>query len=553
MSDELKAVRFPELVFGIAGPLGIDTDELTRTLVECLDDVGYGAVPIKITDEIKNEESTAAAPEGPDFYSTMKFKMDHASAICRKFDDPGALMRYAIDAIRQHRAEKAVTEQEEEPAAAESDPIAPEDRVQIKTAYIIRQLKRPAEVELLRRVYGKQFILVSAYGPIDQRKLIIEKKLKRSLPLSATPVEISCKADDLMHKDANEDDDDFGQHLRDTFHLADVFVDGIHKKDMLAKTKRFIDALFGRTDIAPTKAEYGMYAAKSASLRSSDLSRQVGAAIFTPDGELITQGCNEVPKAFGGTYWDTEEPDYRDVKLGHDPNEVLKREVVRDLLERLSGAGMLSEKATKLGSSADIVNALIKKPEKPEEKDKGLGALADADVMELTEYGRVVHAEMCAICDAARLGKSVKGATLFCTTFPCHNCTKHILAAGITRVIYMEPYPKSKAKVLHENEISIERDSSTQVSYMPFLGISPYRYRDIFQKGKRKKDGAALRWYARDPRPMIDILAPTYTELEQFELARLIGKVGQSQTVHATAATANLSDDGPQTKAPDAQ
>ena len=73
------------------------------------------------------------------------------------------------------------------------------------------------------------------------------------------------------------------------------------------------------------------------------------------------------------------------------------------------------------------------------------GALKDAAVMDLTEYGRVVHAEMHALCDAARLGKAIKGATLYCTTFPCHNCTKHILAAGIRRVVYIEPYPKSLA------------------------------------------------------------------------------------------------------------
>lgn len=147
-----------------------------------------------------------------------------------------------------------------------------------------------------------------------------------------------------MFRDMNEDGDAHGQHLRETFHLADVFIDGINKAEMEAKTVRFVEALFGRTDIAPTKAEYGMYAAKSAALRSSDLSRQVGAAIFTNDGELITQGCNEVPKAFGGTYWDGEDPDYRDVKLGHDPNDVLKREVIRDLLERLERAGLLSDK-----------------------------------------------------------------------------------------------------------------------------------------------------------------------------------------------------------------
>jgi deoxycytidylate deaminase len=130
----------------------------------------------------------------------------------------------------------------------------------------------------------------------------------------------------------------------------------------------------------------------------------------------------------------------------------------------------LSDSAKSLGSSSKILEQLTKKPDGVPEFD-GQGALADAAIMDLTEYGRVVHAEMCAICDAARLGRSIKGATLFTTTFPCHNCTKHILAAGISKVFYIEPYPKSKAKILHENEVELEKPSLSRVSFMPFIGI----------------------------------------------------------------------------------
>jgi deoxycytidylate deaminase len=530
MPAEPNAIRYPELVIGIAGPIGIDIDEISRTIEHALDAVDYKTIPIRITDEIKGEHTDVVCPEDPDYEALMVYKMDHASAVCRVHKAPDSLMRMAIRAIMNRRTMAASPE-----GADDSNPMpesAGEPRpfqVMPKTAYVIRQLKRPEEVELLRRVYGRQFILISAYGSAESRKRIIETKLKRSLHLDVLDHVISAKADGLMFRDMNEDGDAHGQHLRETFHLADVFIDGINKAEMEAKTVRFVEALFGRTDIAPTKAEYGMYAAKSAALRSSDLSRQVGAAIFTNDGELITQGCNEVPKAFGGTYWDGEDPDYRDVKLGHDPNDILKREVIRDLLERLERAGLLSDKAKVHGNSAQIVDALIKKPSS-DSLPAGTGALHGASITDLTEYGRVVHAEMCAICDAARLGRSVKGATLYCTTFPCHNCTKHVLAAGIARVVYMEPYPKSKAKELHEHEIEIERASTTRVSFMPFLGISPYRYRDIFQKGKRKKDGVALSWYDQTPRPMIDVPAPTYLDLEAFEVAQLIGHV-QRQSV----------------------
>ena len=135
---------------------------------------------------------------------------------------------------------------------------------------------------------------------------------------------------------------------------------------------------------------------------------------------------------------------------------------------------------------------------------------------------------MVAICDAARLGKPLKNSTLYVTTFPCHNCTKHILAAGIRRVVYMEPYPKSRAKQLHSNEIEIEKLTENKVSFIPFLGISPFRYRDIFEKGSRKTGGTARTWYSRadEPRPLLQITEPTYIDTELVE----VGKIGGAFT-----------------------
>ncbi|WP_198411805.1 anti-phage dCTP deaminase [Microvirga flavescens] len=513
MSDMLMTSKFPELVFGIAGPIGVDVDAITDSLTNALRAVRYNAHTIKLTTEMLGFPATVTKPTETDFFSEVSFKIEYANALCAEQHDGATFARIGMLAINRKRGELT------------GNP----ETVSEQTAFIIRQLKRPDEVNLLRRVYGKQFILISAYGSAEQRKKLIEIKLKRSLSPLAHSTEISCKADILITRDASEEGEEYGQQLRETFPLADVFIDGISKQEMDLKLNRFIDAFFGRTDIAPSKDEYGMYAAKSASLRSSDLSRQVGAAIFSCDGELITQGCNEVPKAFGGTYWDLEEPDFRDVRIGHDPNEVLKKELLRDLFERLSRAELLSDKASKLGSPAEIIEALTRKGKSGSSSNEN-GALVGALVMDLTEYGRVVHAEMCAICDAARLGRSLKGATLYGTTFPCHNCTKHILAAGIRRVVYMEPYPKSRAKDLHENEIEIEQESQTRVSFVPFLGISPYRYRDIFQKGKRKNsDGTAKRWYAGEPQPLVDVVAPSYIDLELTSIIPFVGAIEGKQ------------------------
>ena len=54
-------------------------------------------------------------------------------------------------------------------------------------------------------------------------------------------------------------------------------------------------------------------------------------------------------------------------------------------------------------------------------------------------YG--VHAEQNAICQAARLGVSVKEGTLYVTHQPCIICAKILINAGIKRIVYKYGYP----------------------------------------------------------------------------------------------------------------
>ena len=100
----------------------------------------------------------------------------------------------------------------------------------------------------------------------------------------------------------------------------------------------------------------------------------------------------------------------------------------------------------------------------------------------------------------------------------------------------MEPYPKSRAKELHENEIEIETETNNRVSFVPFLGISPFRYRDVFRKARRKgTDGRAKTWYQDEPRPMLDIVANSYIQAEPLAYANLFGTITTSDTPAADA------------------
>ncbi|WP_262314660.1 deoxycytidylate deaminase [Lacticaseibacillus parakribbianus] len=53
---------------------------------------------------------------------------------------------------------------------------------------------------------------------------------------------------------------------------------------------------------------------------------------------------------------------------------------------------------------------------------------------------RTLHAEMNAILQCALNGVSTKGATVYVTFFPCLNCTKALIQAGITAVYYQSAY-----------------------------------------------------------------------------------------------------------------
>jgi dCMP deaminase len=69
-----------------------------------------------------------------------------------------------------------------------------------------------------------------------------------------------------------------------------------------------------------------------------------------------------------------------------------------------------------------------------------------------------VHAEQNAIVQAAKLGLSVDGATLYVTYRPCSICAKLIINAGIARVVYKYDYPDEFTMTLfNESDVKLEK------------------------------------------------------------------------------------------------
>lgn len=72
----------------------------------------------------------------------------------------------------------------------------------------------------------------------------------------------------------------------------------------------------------------------------------------------------------------------------------------------------------------------------------------------------VLHAEANAITKVARSHNSSEGSTLYITTSPCMECSKLIIQAGISRIVYAEEYRLSSG-------LELLRQAGVEVVYMP--------------------------------------------------------------------------------------
>ncbi|MEQ9635790.1 MAG: anti-phage dCTP deaminase [Devosia marina] len=500
-----ESTEYPELFFGLVGPIGVDMDAIASKLRAALIAVGYIPVDIRVTALMEQIVVDGAVDDSADPLRRYKSRIDYANAVRKKCMNDAALAALAIQAIRNVRS---VTHENNGRTPPEGTALA--DLPLFRHAYIIRQFKRKEEIDLLRQAYGRKFVQISAnLSQLDRVKTLARKIATQNPNYDQKACEAFANA--LVDQDLDERAVDHGQRVGDVFHMGDVFVDARNEAAIERTTRRFIDALFGKNSVSPTIDEYGTYIAASAALRSLDTSRQVGAAIFSSQGEVVSLGTNEVPKAGGGTYWTDSNPPHRDFDEGHDANNTNKRRVLFDTVKRLFDGGFIQ--------SDKHINELFN-------DISTSAALDDALILDITEFGRMTHAEMNALTDSARLGRSTSGATLYCTTFPCHNCAKHIVAAGIKRVVFIEPYPKSKALELHYDSITLERDEGTRVLFEHFSGISPRRYRDIFEKQKRRNsDGTLREWYENHPIPRIEDKSPYYVLNEPSAILSALAEV----------------------------
>ena len=385
-----------ELVFGLVGPIGCPIQDAIDALSAALKGVDYKPVPIHLSSEMDRLLYAKGAPIPNSGESQLENKIKKGNAVREAFGNDSVLAAEAIRQIIEFRRSVAFKSGETNDQKLDDMAAVPLDQ----HAFIVHQLKRPEEIKLLIQAFGKNFIQVSVVSPVEARRQAVVSRV-RADQKGWDNNRCEKHADHLVNIDQNEKLEKRGQRISKIFHLGDVFLNAASESSLTKSADRFVEALFGKNNIGPTRDEFGSYMAKAASLRSVDLSRQVGAAITTPDGDIISIGCNEVPKFGGGNFWDEddEKSKKRDIDLGAEANKSEVNRIVFNFLEILKNEKLIS---------GDV------SPEQIMENSSHRKAIKESLVAGITEYGRMVHAEMNAISDAVRLGRSVRGGNNFC-------------------------------------------------------------------------------------------------------------------------------------------
>ena len=502
--DEEEDGTDNELFFGLVCPTGTDKDEVIFQLQKALSNVKYKNEVIKITDlfsQIGGLSLNTTSDLPRDEY--IEDRMNAGDNVRGAAKDGSALAKLSFIEVAEKRSAHS----------HENEPVP-------RMAYIFDSLKHPEEIEVLRRVYGKNFWLISAYSPENIREKFLAEEIRQDRHgLNINEFEDIAKK--LIKRDQEDPKKKFGQKVIKTFHLGDVFVDS-NNPDLYNSLERFVNLIFDDVDPTPTKDEYGMFYAKASAFRSGSLARQVGAAIISDTGDVLATGTNEVPNFGGGLCGPEDNPKQRESGRGFDSNTLRTIDVLDDFISKLKKEKWFS-KEIHSKSNSDLVNEIMNGDE-----------LKTARLLDLTEYGREVHAEMAALMNASRQTISVDNSTLFCTTFPCHVCTKHIIASGIERVIYIEPYPKSLARELFEEQdgmiIIDKKKEPDKVEFQPFVGISPNRYMELFAwKEKKEKNGYKKKWDAQTANPRYWENSYQIIRNENIQAGKLRKKLSQTR------------------------
>jgi deoxycytidylate deaminase len=311
---------------------------------------------------------------------------------------------------------------------------------------VIDGIRNTGEVDGLRNLFPNFYL-----AAVVAQKAVRWERVKKLYANDLTRFE----RDDGRDSD-DKDDRPQGQQVGRCVNEADyVFInDDNNLGSQEVRNKKLADQLWTDVEIMlglkprdPHEHESYMAQAYALSHRSLCLKRYVGAVIVDHRGIPLSSGFNENPvemqpcvRQFGFCYKDDlmhkeleELPFLYCPECGH-KNEKLKRPWL------CANPSCRTDLKKKLYPSRNI------------------------------EKCTAIHAEERALLGL--LGRTATGATMYVTTFPCFQCARQIVEAGIKRVVYIEAYPiKEAADFLALNGVEVK----------PFSGFKARAFSRVFK------------------------------------------------------------------------
>ena len=157
MSDGLQLLQAPELVFGLVAPIGVDLPRVTDVLTCALREFEYDILSIRLTDVMREIPLSLSIRDEP-YIESFRDRIRYANEVRARLGD-SALAALAISAIRASR--RAHWKEKLSPGDfAASDP---DESPVPKRAYVIRQFKRPEEINLMRSLRASVHCGVSIF------------------------------------------------------------------------------------------------------------------------------------------------------------------------------------------------------------------------------------------------------------------------------------------------------------------------------------------------------------------------------------------------------
>jgi deoxycytidylate deaminase len=460
-----------EIFLAICSPIGSLKESVIEEILKFINtNYNYEVEHIKLSkfiEEYSFEDEEQITKTLNDFSTPFNIYFDKIKKgnKIRELNNNSYLAEKTIQHIHLQRLKKLKEDGVSEPK--------PENFESRRKLYLIDSIKSKEELNLFRKVYTENFYQISLFSPLDDRKINLKTK-----GFENSEIEKIIEIDDKQNFN-------HGQNVRGTFVDGDFFmrVSEDNIIDVPKKIKRFFDLIFESIIVTPTIEEQSMYLAKSASGNSACLSRQVGACIIDSKNNILSTGWNDVPKFGGNLYTQNSPKDNRCYNKGICSNDFQKDKLVDNIIQSLVSDDEIND-IFKVGNEIDLT--LLKRIK---------NNLKNSKVKDLIEFSRSVHAEMHAIIQGSQLtGDKMIDGKLFCTTYPCHNCARHIIAAGIKEVYYIEPYVKSLCLTLHNDAMSEDEKTSDKVKILMFDGIAPRNYLTFFTNfAERKENGKIIK------------------------------------------------------------